>query len=191
MNIAQLGYPVGDGGTAISNELIRQKNLSLKARGMMAYILSKPDLLTKTKGDVIDHFVQCSPAGKESCKNGLNELIAAGLIPEWSKLPSPTLAQRGKPGFVYVLEESRTGLYKIGSSKNPKKRAQAINNQRRDKVTLLVAIQCGDMGELENLAHEQFSQYRQDGEWFLLPKSEVVGIEKTILNLGAAKANLK
>ena len=39
MNITQLGYPVGDGGTAISNELIRQKNLSLKARGMMAYIL--------------------------------------------------------------------------------------------------------------------------------------------------------
>ena len=62
--------------TVIRNELITDKILSLEARGMLVYLLSKPETWIVTKGNLID----ASPAGGKKVSSILKELETAGYI---------------------------------------------------------------------------------------------------------------
>jgi len=62
--------------TQITNELIENKNLSFKAKGIMAYILSKPDDWQVYEVDIINHATD----GKTAVSNGVKELIEENYI---------------------------------------------------------------------------------------------------------------
>jgi hypothetical protein len=66
--------------------------------------------------------------------------------------------------WVYFIQDSGSGLIKIGYSTNVNSRLQAIQQGMPTEVKLLKYIH-GDK-ELESELHERFSESRQRGEWF-------------------------
>ncbi len=71
---------------------------------------------------------------------------------------------------VYLMESKMTGLWKIGTSKNVKKRRRQLELAQGCEIELLKAIPGGVV--LERLLHEKFSEYRTIGEWFT-PVNEI------------------
>ena len=62
--------------TTISNQLFKNKTISLKAKGLMAYLLSLPSDWDLS----INGIVACSKEGRRSIGNTIKELISAGYI---------------------------------------------------------------------------------------------------------------
>ena len=62
--------------TTISNQLFKNKGISLKAKGLMGYLLSLPSDWNLG----INGIVSCSKEGRRAIGNIINELIAAGYI---------------------------------------------------------------------------------------------------------------
>jgi len=62
--------------TTISNQLFKDKTISLKAKGLMAYLLSLPSDWDLS----INGIVSCSKEGRRAIGNIINELINAGYI---------------------------------------------------------------------------------------------------------------
>ena len=62
--------------TTISNHLFKDKTISLKAKGLMAYLLSLPNDWNLS----INGIVACSKEGRRSIGNTIKELISAGYI---------------------------------------------------------------------------------------------------------------
>jgi len=80
-------------------------------------------------------------------------------------------------GFVYVVSTgARVGLYKIGRSKNPKRRLKAIRESSPVDVTLECSLYTSDMGLLEALLHQRFARQREHSEWFRLSYEDLVWI---------------
>lgn len=60
----------------MSNDIVNDPGISLKAKGILAYLLSKPD-----HWDVcIEDIIRRSTDGRDSVRAGLNELIKAGYV---------------------------------------------------------------------------------------------------------------
>ena len=62
--------------TTISNQLFKNKGISLKAKGLMAYLLSLPNDWNLS----INGIVACSKEGRGAIRNTFTELIAVGYI---------------------------------------------------------------------------------------------------------------
>ena len=62
--------------TTISNQLFKNKTISLKAKGLMAYLLSLPNDWNLS----VNGIVACSKEGRRSIGNTIKELISAGYI---------------------------------------------------------------------------------------------------------------
>ena len=62
--------------TTISNQLFKNKTISLKAKGLMAYLLSLPNDWNLS----INGIVACSKEGRRAIGNTIKELISAGYI---------------------------------------------------------------------------------------------------------------
>ena len=62
--------------TTISNQLFKNKGISLKAKGLMAYLLSLPNDWNLS----INGIVACSKEGRGAIRNTFTELISAGYI---------------------------------------------------------------------------------------------------------------
>ena len=62
--------------TTISNQLFKNKGISLKAKGLMAYLLSLPSDWNLS----INGIVACSKEGRSAIGNTIKELISAGYI---------------------------------------------------------------------------------------------------------------
>ena len=62
--------------TTISNQLFKDKTISLKAKGLMAYLLSLPNDWNLS----INGIVACSKEGRGAIRNTFTELISAGYI---------------------------------------------------------------------------------------------------------------
>lgn len=62
--------------TMISNEILETKSLSMKAKGILSYLLSKPD----TWKPAISDIVRSSKDGKDSIATGIRELVDHGYM---------------------------------------------------------------------------------------------------------------
>ncbi len=62
--------------TRIDNRLLTDASISFAARGMMCYLLSKPNTWALVK----ENLINSSPAGETAVKNILNELQEAGYV---------------------------------------------------------------------------------------------------------------
>lgn len=72
-------------------------------------------------------------------------------------------------GYIYVLE--RNGLFKIGASRNPTKRAKTL------RAKLLVQVSWIRMFQLEKALHRRFAAKHAHGEWFRLSAEDVERIK--------------
>lgn len=67
-------------------------------------------------------------------------------------------------GFVYFVQEGKSGSIKIGFAKNVKTRIKSLQTGNSRDLRLLCAIE-GDPS-LEKSLHKKFSQFLERGEWF-------------------------
>ncbi len=86
-------------------------------------------------------------------------------------------SMQDRPGYVYLLK-SPTGYWKIGRTKNPNDRRRTFSVKLPFEVQYEHLIPCKDMVLLEGQLHEQFSDYRKDGEWFALSDDQVKFIKR-------------
>ena len=82
--------------TTISNQLFKNKTISLKAKGLMAYLLSLPNEWELS----INGIVSCSKEGRVAIGSTLKELIESGYIER------ETIRDKGKfVGYDYFVFE--------------------------------------------------------------------------------------
>lgn len=62
--------------SVVHNEIIEDKTVSFKARGLLIYLLSKPDHWRTTMA----HLASVSPEGIHAVRTGMTELQRAGYI---------------------------------------------------------------------------------------------------------------
>ena len=74
-------------------------------------------------------------------------------------------------GFVYILHGG--SQYKIGCTKHPTIRPQAIARQMPFAVEIVLLIPSQDMYETERRIHTLFSAKRIEGEWFSLAENDI------------------
>jgi T5orf172 domain len=98
------------------------------------------------------------------------------------------------PGFVYVFQD-RAGVYKIGLSRNVKKR-QYFLQKTYGELRLVSSVWVANMRWLESSLHKQFKQQRVyrgqiDGgtEWFNLTWHQVLRL-RLLIKLQAAGINI-
>ena len=84
-----------------------------------------------------------------------------------------------KKGFCYIMsDESYPGFYKIGMSKNPKKREKTLLHDA-PTITLFKILETDRMRATEKYIHKALEKNRVRGEWFKLTHNEL----ETIIDL--------
>lgn len=79
-------------------------------------------------------------------------------------------------GYVYFLQDTKTGLVKIGCSKDPLSRKKSIDSTYGLYTRMLLVIEAGNennMYQCEKKIHHIFDKYRHNREWFMLPENTV------------------
>ena len=90
--------------TVMSNEHLKDKRLSLKAKGLLSVMLSLPD----TWDYSISGLVAICKEGETSVKSTLNELKSCGYLVVTKKMPNET--ESGRIEYVYdIFEHAQTG----------------------------------------------------------------------------------
>ena len=67
---------------------LEDPNLSLKAKGIMAYLCSLPE-----KKATIKELISAGPEGRDSILSGIKELVSHGYV----------LKHKSKTGYVYLI----------------------------------------------------------------------------------------
>jgi len=128
----------------ISKELINDKRLSYKARGIVSYLLSKPNGWHVRIGDLIN---QSDKDGEKSVRSGVQELKAIGyMVPVIDRDPETQrvlkydydvrekpLAQNGKVGKP-LAQKGKVGKGKVGNRQVNNKGLKVINDLSKDKI---------------------------------------------------------
>jgi hypothetical protein len=71
-------------------------------------------------------------------------------------------------GYVYIAQ-CETGHIKIGISENPVLRIKHFDTQMPVEVRMMYHFPADDAREAESYLHKLLGEYRQKGEWFVLP----------------------
>lgn len=66
--------------------------------------------------------------------------------------------------FVYVFSDGE--FYKIGVSKNPIQRAEQIKFATKNRISVLMTINCKDAYGCEKYLHNKYKDFNVGGEWF-------------------------
>jgi len=77
-------------------------------------------------------------------------------------------------GHIYLIQFLH--YYKIGLSRNVKRRMQDISNHLPEPATLMHAIPTNNMRRGEIVLHTEYAHLRGRGEWFNLTPKEVKSI---------------
>lgn len=75
-------------------------------------------------------------------------------------------------GYVYLLHDPGTGLFKIGKSTDPDRRCEVVGGN------LLHVIPSANHHALERYFHDRYAERRAHGEWFALETLEAVEMVK-------------
>jgi hypothetical protein len=79
--------------------------------------------------------------------------------------------QIGEGGYIYLVECGEK--YKIGTTRNLDKRIKVFSTEYAFKPVLLHSIYSPTPYESEESFHNDYAEYRLNGEWFDLPKGDV------------------
>lgn len=80
------------------------------------------------------------------------------------------LYQQPESGYVYLVWAIGTERYKIGRSKDPSRRVQALSKQSCYPLKLIDSHYSVDCEQHEKRLHNIFWQHRVHGEWFEIPE---------------------
>jgi hypothetical protein len=69
-----------------------------------------------------------------------------------------------KKDYLYFIQSDRTGMIKIGRSKDPNKRLKQLQTGNANKLKLISSFK--GMGWREKLIHEKLNRWSEEGEWF-------------------------
>jgi len=75
------------------------------------------------------------------------------------------------PGIVYVAKCN--GAYKIGLSKNPRRRLKEIEREKGSPVKLVYELHTSEMYQTESALHHLFWNRHLEGEWFNLDEADL------------------
>jgi len=91
---------------------------------------------------------------------------------------------------VYLIQSLENGFYKIGVSKNPKKRIKQLQTGNPVTLKLITVFKTEYPYQIESFLHKRFSHCHREGEWFELDinnelffLNECEQIEKSIIFL--------
>ncbi len=70
---------------------------------------------------------------------------------------------------TYVMQDVDAGIVKIGKSKNVQARLSAITNISGRSLKIIATFP----EDIEKQLHTKYAEFREVGEWFSLPKSEL------------------
>lgn len=77
-----------------------------------------------------------------------------------------------RQGIVYMLRRS-DGATKIGYTHHPKQRYSALQKIIGEPLEIIAEYDVADPIKYEGYLHDLFSEYRLEGEWFMLPKKHL------------------
>lgn len=80
---------------------------------------------------------------------------------------------------IYLMKND-LGLYKIGISKHPSKRANDLSNQSGVRVTLLRQWDSYNAYNTEQILHVRYSKQRKCGEWFKFTNKHIKELDSII-----------
>lgn len=83
--------------------------------------------------------------------------------------------------FVYLMEDQRNNLVKIGKSIHPATRERTLQSEEPN-VVLRFAIPCDQ--SMERTLHLEFQEHRVRGEWFKISKTDCVLILRRLVSTG-------
>ncbi len=84
-----------------------------------------------------------------------------------------------KKGFIYAIKRiSNETEYKLGRTKDVKKRLVTLQTGNSEILRAAYYIQVEDMVKAERMLHTIFGAYRKKGEWFSLPVHEELLLKK-------------
>ena len=72
----------------------------------------------------------------------------------------------GSKSGVYVIRIQNTEKYKIGETKNLKRRIQQLSTGNPENIKIVYFIATKSYNSLEKHLHKNFSEFRIGGEWF-------------------------
>jgi hypothetical protein len=84
---------------------------------------------------------------------------------------------QARAGFVYIVLDLDTGLYKIGATKNISRRIRNVRIGRR--LRHIATIKSDYYLEDERLYHEKYRAQHVGHEWFKLAAADLENIRKT------------
>ncbi|MFW6219439.1 MAG: GIY-YIG nuclease family protein [bacterium] len=68
--------------------------------------------------------------------------------------------------YVYLIRSQDNGYYKIGVSKNPQKRIEALQTGNSSKLKLINKFLTEYPTKIETSLHSRYSHTKKNGEWF-------------------------
>lgn len=93
------------------------------------------------------------------------------------------LLESGYSVYVYLMEDTRNGLFKIGKSNNPLKRERTLQSEV-PTTYLRFALPCEE--SMESELHQRYSSFRKRGEWFEIDSSMLFDLVTELLSKGDA-----
>ena len=92
--------------------------------------------------------------------------------------------------YLYLIQSSEEGYYKIGISKHPNKRINELNTGNSSPLKLIETYKSEYAHTIEKILQRKYSYYKKNGEWFDLSinievniKNECKKIEENLITL--------
>lgn len=86
--------------------------------------------------------------------------------------------------MIYLINLESTSLYKIGRTKDIKKRMKQLQTGASFPLILIHEFSTGDEeSKLEKTIHRAFAHYKTQGEWFDFDLIEIEQVKAIILGL--------
>lgn len=70
--------------------------------------------------------------------------------------------------YVYLIQSTDNGYYKIGISKNPQKRIKQLMTGNSSPLKLIESYESEFANKIERVLHRRYSHLNKEGEWFEL-----------------------
>lgn len=78
---------------------------------------------------------------------------------------------------VYLIQQQNSNLYKIGVSRNPKKRIDTLQTSNPETLILIKQFKTKHSFRLENYLHKRYTDKNVQLEWFELDKVDLENFE--------------
>lgn len=76
-------------------------------------------------------------------------------------------------GYVYLIEDFNNNIYKIGVTKDLKKRLRNLQTGNSNQISIKYTYETEYPFRIEQMLHNKFKEYKELNEWYNLPKEIV------------------